>query len=221
MLASFIFPSSQHFFRLKSIVVSEGLNQRKISSESFLAFLLILNKIRYFIKKVIFQRIQEPVFKVLELSLVGLFDDMAFDKFLHILSHIKISLFEDRSFHGWSSGDGLVILRLFVVDEQHFIFIEFVSDKNDYSEFSFGIVPLAFESKKLFMAVSQVHDLWFVGHVVLILVFDLNLLGQSVGFLNVVVVSLELDVSGEGGGKVELDFLPVSCDLAETSVRYL
>ena len=82
-------------------------------------------------------------------------------------------------------------------------------------------MPLAFESKKLFMAGSEIHDLWFVGHVVLIFMFDLNLLGQSIGFLDIVVVSLELDVSGKGGGKIELDFFPVSCDLAKTSVRYL
>ena len=99
MLASFILPSSQHLFRLESIVVSEGFNKCQISSESFLTFLLIFNKKGHFIKKIIFQRIQESVFKILELSLIGLFYNMAFDQFLHILCHIKIALFEDRSFH--------------------------------------------------------------------------------------------------------------------------
>ena len=49
------------------------------------------------------------------------------------------------------------------------------------------------------MAVSKVHDLRFVCHVVLIFMFDLNLLGQSVCLLDIVIVSLKLYISGKGG----------------------
>ena len=69
------------------------------------------------------------IFKFFYLSLGSLLGDMTFYYFLHKTDLVLIFCFEEGAFCGGASGEVSVDIGFFIVDDEHFIFIDLIFDK--------------------------------------------------------------------------------------------
>ena len=82
-------------------------------------------------------------------------------------------------------------------------------------------MPGSLYAEELFVLGFDALYLVLIGCVVLILVFEFDLLSHVESIFVEVVVASPLEVDGHGRNEVELDFLLVGCDFDELSVADL